>query len=344
MTDELDEIVKFLREEKTENLKPSLKKLKEKSEKLREIDQMELLKKEQSENKIKTGTLIDEMIGGGLPPSSDDAVTAMLLYGEYGSGKTQTCFTMAVECPDDVVYIDIEGSYRAERIVEICNARGKNWQEVLKKIHLFRPKSWVEQMMTYRSLPSPVDTISGRIGLIIVDSLTKAFRGIEFSGRQFLSSKQLLIREFIFQMEEVAKSFACALILTTQISESPQASPYLPDWTGQKAVGGASVLHQPAFIIFFRKGQGNVRIARMMDSSWNGLAERPFVITEGGIQDLPEDAEIREELLKKAEQFEEKQKQEEIKKGEKKKRGRPSNKKTNGEDEKIETEEEPSND
>jgi len=314
---EIQKIIKILQERKNDTLKPYLEALKEGTQ-VKPINQDELLKKEMKEGKIKTGTLIDEIIGGGLPPSSEDAVVAMLLYGEYGSGKTQTCFTMAVECPDDVIFLDMEGSYRAERVKEICDTRGRNWDEVKKKIHLFRPTNWVEQMMVLYSLPSPADTSTGKIGLIIVDSLTKAFRGIEFAGRQFLTVRQPLIREFIFQIEEIVKSYESALILTTQISESPQANPFLPSWTGHKAVGGASVLHQPAFVIFFRRASGNIRIARMMDSSWKPLGERPFVITEKGIEDLPEDAKARKALIEKAEKFEEKQKQEELKKKAKK--------------------------
>jgi len=309
---EIDKIVKTLKANKAKDLKPYLDKLKKKT-RLKPIDQDELLKREQTEEKIKTGTLIDDIIGGGLPPSSKDAVTSLLLYGEYGSGKTQTCFTMAVESPDDVIYIDTEGSYRAERIQEICEDRGKDWNEVKKKIHLFRPVNWVEQMMILYSLPAPTDTHTGKIGLIIIDSLTKEFRGIEFAGRASLTVKQPLLREFVFSIEDTAKTLKCAIIFTTQIYESPQANPFLPTWAGHKAVGGASVLHQPAFVIFFRRGSGNLRVARMMDSSWKPLKERPFAITKKGIVDIPKDAKAAEKLLKKADEFTKKQEQELLK-------------------------------
>lgn len=308
---EIDKIVEALKASKAKSLKSYLDRLKNK-ERLKPIDQDKLLKREQTEEKIKTGTLIDEIIGGGLPPSTEDAVTSMLLYGEYGSGKTQTCFTMAVESPDDVIYIDTEGSYRAERIQEICETRGKDWDEIKKKIHLYRPINWVEQMMVLHSLPAPTDTHTGKIGLIIIDSLTKEFRGIEFAGRSSLTVKQPLLREFVFSIEDTAKTLKCAIVFTTQIYESPQANPFLPTWTGHKAVGGASVLHQPAFVIFFRRGSGNLRVARMMDSSWKKLKERPFVITKKGIEDVPRGAKAAEKLLKKADDFAKKQEQESL--------------------------------
>lgn len=311
--DEILEVMKYLRDKKMKAMKADMDRLKQ-GKTLKSIDQDELLEKESKEVKIKTGTLIDEMIGGGLPPSSNDAVTSMLLFGEYGAGKTQTAFTMCVEAPDDVIYVDLEGSYRAERIKAICKERRKDWDVVKKKIHLFRPTNWIEQMMVLDSMPSPADAQTGRIGLVIVDSLTKAFRGVEFAGRQSLNTKQPMIREFMFQMGKIVKAFGSALIFTTQIYETPTSNPFLPAWAGHKAVGGASILHQAAFVIFLRRGTGNVRIAQLKDSSWQALAERPFVITEGGIEDVPEDAVAREALMKRAEKFDKTQRQEDLKK------------------------------
>lgn len=319
--DKITEIFKILKADKLKVLENSVERLKKKKA-LKKVDLIKLLAKEKKETRIKTGTLIDDIIGGGLPPNS-----SLLLYGEYGSSKTQTCFTMAVECPDDVIYIDAEGSFRAERIQQICEGRGKDWNKVIEKIHLFQPDNWVEQLLTLYSFPSPPDTVTGKIGLIIVDSLTKLFRGVEFAGRQNLTIKQPLLREFMFKLKLIVEAYGAALIYTTQIYESPSANPVLASWTSHKAVGGSSILHQPAFIIFMRRSQGNIRIARMMDSSWQPLRERPFVITEKGIENMPADAKAAKGLLKKAKDFEAKQKQEILKKKEKeKKKNKPSEK------------------
>lgn len=318
--DKITEVFKILKADKLKVLDESVEKLKGKKP-LVEVDLTKLLAKEKKETRIKTGTLIDDIIGGGLPPNS-----SLLFYGEYGSSKTQTCFTMAVECPDDVIFIDAEGSFRAERIKQICEARGKDWVKVIEKIHLFQPQNWVEQLLTLYSFPSPPDAVTGKIGLIIVDSLTKLFRGVEFAGRQNLTIKQPLLREFMFKLKLIVKAYGAALIYTTQIYENPSANPVLASWTSHKAVGGSSILHQPTFIIFMRRSQGNVRIARMMDSSWEPLRERPFVITAKGIENIPPDAKAAKGLLKKAKDFEEKQKQERLKKKEKKEKEKASKK------------------
>jgi len=306
--DNLNKIIEELRKRKILTLEPELKALKAK-EPLENVDLFKLLEREQKEEKIQTGTLLDDLIGGGLPPTK-----SMLLYGEYGSGKSQTCYTMCVECPYAVEVIDAENSFRAERIKQICDARGKDYEEIFKKTIVVQPQSWVEQMRVLYSLPAPSDVPTGKIGLVILDSLTKRFRGIEFAGRQSLFVKQPIIREFSFRLEEIVKAYEAGLIITTQVYEDPNQQSFLAEWTKFKAVGGSSLLHQPDFVIFLRRVKGqNIRIARMMDSSWKPLRECPFVITERGIDNLPEDAKARKALLEKAAKFEEKQKQEGVK-------------------------------
>jgi len=269
-----------------------------KGKKIKPVEPFAAYEKEQGQVKLKTGTLIDEMVGGGF-----EAGASMLLFGEYGSGKTETCFTIAVLCPDTVVFIDCEGSFRWSRIKEMCDSRDLDYKVVFAKIKLFQPANWVELMMTLAQLPSPADEGIGKIGVIIIDSLTKLFRGIEFAGRQELQVKQPPIRELMITGTEIAKAYECALIFTTQIYESPNASAFMPKWASFKAVGGASIEHQASYVMFLRRAQGNVRIARLTDSDWKPLSERPYLITVKGIEDLP-DTETAKKVIEKAEEYE----------------------------------------
>lgn len=310
----LNKIVEELRRAKILTLEPELKALKAKKP-LPTLDLFKKLEDEKKEVKIQTGTLLDDLIGGGLPPK-----TSLLLYGEYGAGKSQTCYTMCAECPHAVELIDAENSFRAERFKQICDARDIDWEMAFKKTIVKQPQNWVQQMRVLYSLPPPSDVPTGKVGLIILDSLTKRFRGVEFAGRQSLYIKQPLIREFSFRLEEIIKAYEAGLIITTQVYEDVNATSFLAEWTKFKAVGGSSLLHQPDCIIFLRRVKGrNTRIARMMDSSWQPLRECPFVITERGIDNLPEDAKARKTLLDKAAKFEANQKQEALKAKQKKK-------------------------
>jgi len=275
--------------------------------KIEPVDIEKLEKQEQEQFKIKTGTIIDEMIGGGVPEGK-----SVMLYGEFGSGKTQTCFTTVCLAKGYIIYIDTEGSFSCQRLKQICESRKIDWNDVKKRIILYTAENWIQQMYILQSLPSPSD-VNGKVDLIICDSYSKHFRGIEFVGRETLQLKNGFIREFIFSLERLAKQHRAALIYTTQIYDEPKASPYATKADTQKPVGGHSAEHQPDFILFFRRGTGNVRIVRMVDSSYTALSERAFLITEKGIEDLPPDTKISKTLEPQIEKFETKQHQEEIK-------------------------------
>lgn len=67
---------------------------------------------------------LDKLLGGGMETG---AITE--LFGEFRTGKTQLCHTLAVTCqlPMDrggaegkALYIDTEGTFRPERLVEIA--------------------------------------------------------------------------------------------------------------------------------------------------------------------------------------------------------------------------------
>ena len=101
---------------------------------IKHIEEMNLDRKkehEQKGNRIKTGTLLDEMMGGGLLPKE-----SIILFGEFGSGKSQTCLSMMIKCENNVILIDAENSVSATRLEEIAKLNGLNWDDVKKKIHI----------------------------------------------------------------------------------------------------------------------------------------------------------------------------------------------------------------
>lgn len=74
---------------------------------------------------ISTGSKnLDELLGGGIETG---AITE--LFGEFRTGKTQLCHTLAVICqlPLDMgggegkcLYIDTEGTFRPERLLAVA--------------------------------------------------------------------------------------------------------------------------------------------------------------------------------------------------------------------------------
>lgn len=69
---------------------------------------------------------LDKLLGGGIETGSITEV-----FGEFRTGKTQLCHTLAVTCQLPIshgggegkcLYIDTEGTFRPERLLAVCVA------------------------------------------------------------------------------------------------------------------------------------------------------------------------------------------------------------------------------
>lgn len=307
MPDEIDEAIAKIQEiimkKKGQEFVEYIKETKA-NKRIEPVNNDEAEKQEENSILIKTNTVIDEIIGGGIPEGE-----SVLLYGEFASGKTQTVFTATALCKGLIIYIDPEVSFSFKRLKEICVARNIDYAELKKRVILFKPMDWVQQMLILNSIGSPAD-YEKKVDLIICDSLSNFFRGVEFQGRQTLSLKTGFLREYLVDLKKIARQHRAALIVTSQISEEPVAGAYISKADTQHPIGGHSIEHQPDFMLFFRKGSGNVRVVRMMDSSHKALAERAFVINAKGIDNLPPESKAGKTYAKGEEKFETRQHQE----------------------------------
>ena len=96
----------------------------------------------------------DELLGGGLETQS-----IVEFFGEFGSGKTQMMFQLAVNTirpvseaglDGNVFIIDTENTFRPERIVQMSNALDMDPEATLKKIHVARAFNSHHQMLLVR--------------------------------------------------------------------------------------------------------------------------------------------------------------------------------------------------
>lgn len=274
------------------------------------VNNKEREKRELEGRRIKTGTIIDDMIGGGIGIGE-----SVMVYGAPASGKSQTAFTVAALCENICVWIDVEGTFSFKRLKEICDSRNINYEEKLNKFILYECKTWLDQMIASRSIPSPEEIKSlygenAKIDVIICDSLTDDFRGVEFTGRETLSLKTGMLREFLGALKDNAILHQAGVLYTNQVSSKPVATAYASVSDTQSPVGGYSVEHKPTYSLHFRKGTGNIRVVRMMDSSNNKLSEHAVVINEKGIDNLPKEAVKSKAYEKGTEKFEAGQTQE----------------------------------
>lgn len=261
---------------------------------------------------LNTGTVLDDLFGGGL-----SAGQTVELFGEYASGKSQTCFTFIVEAASEglVIIVDSEDTFSRKRIIQIAKERGKDIDVINNNILLYKPERWEQQVSIPVNLPDP---LPGPLRLVVIDSLMALFRSTpEFAGRSRLGKRQELIRWHLRQFKKIAKKEGAIVVYTNQVYDEPNANPFMPKWACQHPVGGHSVAHIGDYRIFLRKARGNVRIARLIDNSEIPPGERVFQINERGIDDLSN--EQREAATKKEMAYEKRQEAGEFVKKRKKK-------------------------
>ena len=310
-------------EEKAEKAKESIhaffksgewKKLKSKLEKVRLKAIEEPFEKLSADKgrKLLTYTVLDDILGkGGL-----SAKKLVLVYGEYGSGKTQLAYTLLVEAADKgtVIYDDAEFSFAPERIEQIAKARGKDIEKIKKNLILFQPEDWIEHLSFPTKVPSPIDLDRmGRLplSLVIIDSLIAPFdRTKDFMGLENLVIRSQMFRLFFADLRRIARMHDCPIFITNQIVsniniEHPNPK-YAPKYMKQLGKGGPTVEHIPDIILYLRRIGGSVkRLARLMDSYELPQEEKLYVINEKGIDDIPKPVkkeEKKDEETKETEQ------------------------------------------
>ena len=101
--------------------------------------------------RITTGSKeFDRMLAGGIETGS---ITE--LFGEFRTGKSQLCMTLAVtaQLPVDLgggegkcLYIDTEGTFRPERLLAISERYGLSGKDVLDNVAVARAFSTDHQV------------------------------------------------------------------------------------------------------------------------------------------------------------------------------------------------------
>lgn len=245
---------------------------------------VEYLKRRQEVIKITTGSKnLDALLGGGIETR---AITET--YGAFGSGKSQLAHQLAVNAQlplekkganGKVVWIDTESTFRPERIKQMCEALGLDFQKTLKNIFVARAFNSDHQILLVEKISELLKN-GEPIKLIIVDSLTAHFRA-EFTGRGQLAERQQRINRHLHSLMRLAETYNLAVYVTNQVMADP--SMMFGDPT--RAIGGHIVAHASTYRIYLRKGKKDARIARMIDSPNLPEAETIFFITEKGITD-----------------------------------------------------------
>jgi RecA/RadA recombinase len=264
---------------------------------------------------IKTNTLLDGLLSyeerGIMEGSSVE------LYGIFGSGKTLICETLAAETEGLTIFIDTEATFDKSHFKALCVARGKDPAEISAKLLLFKPKTWVEQEAIPHILENEME-YNKQVGIeehpdefikidsIIIDSFMKHYADSEdFHGRERLTSRQQMARAWLHRMFLYAQRHHAILVYTNQVYDRPVDTQFMRADEKLGVRGGRSLEHIGHFRIMLRKARGAIRVARSVDTVGQPLREVPFMLSEKGIEDIPEPAELAK-ILDRTEAYEEK--------------------------------------
>lgn len=243
----------------------------------------ELLKRRKEITRLTTGSkALDNILGGGV-----ESRAILELIGEFGVGKTQICLTLCVtvQLPlesggldSGALYIDAEGTFRPERIVEISRGHNLEPNDILKNIIVARAFNSDHQILIGEKADKLVR--EENIKLIIVDSVISHFRA-EYIGRGTLANRQQKLNNHLHRLLRIAEIHNIPVIITNQVI----ASPAIFFGPSNKPAGGHIIAHLSTNRVFLRKSKRTLRIARLIDSSYLPEAECVFEITEKGIWD-----------------------------------------------------------
>ena len=242
-----------------------------------------ILERRQNLRKLTSSSkALDELMGGGF-----ETQAIVEFFGEFGSGKTQLCFQLAVNATmplesgglnGEVIVIDTENTFRPERIVQIATALDLDPVQTLHKIHVARAFNSAHQMLLVEKAMEMAKEYPVR--LMVVDSLTAHFRA-EYVGRGALAERQQLLNKHMHDLLRFGDLNNAVIAVTNQVSAKPDA--FFGDPT--RPIGGHIVGHAATFRIYLRKSKGGKRIARLIDSPNLPEAEAVFSVSEDGIRD-----------------------------------------------------------
>ena len=234
-------------------------------------------------SRISTGSQeLDDLLGGGVETGS-----IIEFFGEFRTGKTQIAHQLCVnvQFPEDkgglggnALYIDTEGTFRPERIVQMSEGLDLDCKKILKNIVFGRAYNSDHQILLIKEAANIIK--EKNIKLIIVDSLIGHFRS-EYIGRGTLANRQQIINVHLHDLLRLAEIHNLAIVITNQV----QAKPDVFYGNPIQAAGGNIVAHGSTIRVYLRKGKGEQRIAKLVDAPNLPEAEAVFTITEAGIKD-----------------------------------------------------------
>jgi len=180
------------------------------------------------------------------------------------------------------MYIDTEGTFRPERLVQVAKRYNLDPQAVLDNVSYARAYNSDEQnkLLVQAAALMCQETYS----LLVVDSATNLYR-TDYSGRGELSSRQMHLAKFLRSIQRLADEFGVAVVITNQVVAMVDGGAMFAGADAKKPIGGHIIAHASQTRLSFRKGRGEQRVVKVYDSPCLPESEASFAITDHGIDD-----------------------------------------------------------
>ncbi|KGG51257.1 hypothetical protein DI09_3p190 [Mitosporidium daphniae] len=233
---------------------------------------------------------LDKLLGGGLETGSITEI-----FGEFRTGKTQICHTLAVTC--QVADMHITASYRWIKVVLMASActsirrahSGLNacWQYGLKGDRVLENVAVARAYNSDHQSALLIQASAMIYALLIVDSATSLYR-TDYSGRGELSARQMHLARFLRNLLRLADEFGIAVVITNQVVAQVDGASAMFNADPKKPIGGNIMAHASTTRLYLRKGRGETRICKIYDSPCLPESEALFAISAEGINDASE--------------------------------------------------------
>lgn len=219
---------------------------------------------------------LDEVLSGGV---EHGVITNV--YGRSGTGKTNLCIQAVTSCLSAggrVVFVDTEGGFSAERLLQMLDDR-----DALERLILMEPTSFEEQKQVFDRLEEAVEREDA--DMIVVDSLVALYR-IRLQDDDASETNRELSRQ-LSVLSKIARRRDIPVLVTNQVYSSFDSDEL-------QMVGRDVPTYWSKCLIRLEKTAENTRraVLRKHRSRPEGLSAE-FYITNDGLVSNGEDPEVQ---------------------------------------------------
>jgi|AKVG01.1.fsa_nt_gi DNA repair protein RadA len=219
-------------------------------------------------------------------------------FGLSSSGKSQLAFQLCVnaQLPEDeggagngdmVIFIDVEETFRADRIRSMAKAAGLDPDEALSNIEVARPTDVTDQE---RAIQETRQFDLDNVALIVVDSISGHVRN-EYQGRENFGERSDRFGGMLEDLSKMASGETghdIAVFYPNQAGKKPQKQYGDPVYS----YGASTLEHQSSFRMRLDARGSKGYNASLADSPNLPPGECYFDIYECGINDQDHECEI----------------------------------------------------